>query len=108
MNCNKMRIHRRNLRVFLSIATIGTVFLLQTRGQNRAQNAAELSGPEPSLGFFDAEESLLRIPIEPYAFTRGEIPFDLDPRPEMFDPVKAGQEADAIDLGLRKMVGNRA
>ncbi len=108
MNCNKIRIHRRNLHVFLSIAAIGTVFLLQTRGQNGAQNVERLSSPEPSLDFFDAKESLLKIPIAPFAFTRDEIPFDFDPRPEMFDPAKAGQEADAIDLGLRKMVGNRA
>jgi len=100
--------YRRNLRVFLSIATVGTVFLLQTRGQSRAQNVEKLSGPEPSLDFFDAKESLLKIPIKPFAFTRDEIPFDFDPRPEMFDPVKAGQQADAIDLGLRNMVNNRA
>jgi hypothetical protein len=108
MNCNKIRIHRRNLPVLLSIVTIGTVFLLQTGGQNRAQNVDRLSSPEPSLDFFDAKESLLKIPIEAFAFTRDEIPFDFDPRPEMFDPVKAGQEADAIDLGLRRMVRNRA
>jgi hypothetical protein len=100
--------YRRNLSLFLSIAAIGTVFLLQTRGQSGGQNVEKLSGPEPSLDFFDAKESLLKIPIKPFVFTRDEIPFDFDPRPEMFDPVKAGQEADAIDLGLRNMVRNRA
>jgi hypothetical protein len=80
----------------------------QARGQDRAPNAETLSGPEPSLDFFDATDSLLRIPIKPFVFTRDEIPFAFDPRPEMFDPVKAGQEADAIDLGLRNMVRNRA
>jgi hypothetical protein len=104
----KTMVYRRNIRVFLSVAAIGTVFLLQTRGQSRVQNGEKLSDPEPSLDFFDAKESLLKIPIKPFAFTRDEIPFDFDPRPEMFDPVKAGQEADAIDLGLRNMVRNRA
>ena len=99
-------VYRRNL--ILSLAAIGTVFLLQTRGQSVAQSVGTLSRPEPSLDFFDAKESLLKIPIKPFAFTRDEIPFDFDPRPEMFDPVKAGQEADAIDLGLRNMVRNRA
>jgi hypothetical protein len=88
--------------------TIGTVILLQMLGQSLTQNVEKLSGPEPSLDFFDAKESLLKIPIKPFVFTRDEIPFAFDPRPEMFDPVKAGQEADAIDLGLRKMVANRA
>jgi tetratricopeptide (TPR) repeat protein len=100
--------YRRNLSVLLSIAVIGIVCLFQTRGRSLAQNVAKQTGTQPSLDFFDATDSLLRIPIKPFAFTRDEIPFDFDPRPEMFDPVKTGQEADAIDLGLRNLVRNRA
>lgn len=82
--------------------------MFETCARSLAQNIATQTGRQPSLDFFDATDSLLRIPIKPFVFTRDEIPFDFDPRPEMFDPVKAGQEADAIDLGLRNMVRSRA
>lgn len=56
------------------------------------------------LAFLDSPESIITDPPLHFTFSRGEIPLDLDARPEMFDPVRAGQEVEAMDVALRGMV----
>jgi hypothetical protein len=56
------------------------------------------------LDFFESSSAPVVSPIQPFIFPTGELPFNFDTRPELFEPLLAGQQAESMILGVRLMV----
>ena len=84
--------------VSFAVATVS--FLATVSAQAPSPPSSSVLG----LDFFASRTAKVNNPIRPFTFPTGEIPLDLDPRPELFDEARVAQTAEAINLGLREMV----